>query len=135
MALTLANLFFFSLNLGGQGARFLVLTFQIGNARPVEYDLLQLLLILGISIVAAVLLERLLWRGTPGGLLGAFLISLIGVWLFITFVPLVWKGDVLVDGIPLITALIGAFLSLLVVHLLFGGFRRRGWRRRYVSGS
>jgi hypothetical protein len=66
--------------------------------------------------------------------LGAFLISLIGVWLFITFISLVWKGDCYIDGIPLVTALIGAFLSLLVVHLLFGGFRRHGgWRRRYVS--
>ena len=122
--------------MGGPGARFLVLTFQIGDEPPISYDLLQLLLILGISIVAAVLLERLLWRSTPGGLLGAFLISLIGIWLFITFIPLVWKGDYYIDGIPLVTALIGAFLSLLVVHLLFGGFRRRGdWRRRYVSGS
>ncbi len=134
MGLTLANLFFFSLNIGGPGEKFIVLTFQVGDAAPAHYDLLQLLLVLGISIVAAVILERLLWRGTPGGLLGAFLTSLIGVWLFITFVPLVWKGDILVDGIPLITALIGAFLSLLVVHALFGGFRRHGgWRRRYVS--
>src|SRR5215470_17194323 len=85
MAVTLANLFFFSLNIGGPGVKFLVLTFQIGDEPPISYDLLQLLLILGISIVAAVLLERLLWRGTPGGLFGAFVISLIGIWVFITF--------------------------------------------------
>jgi hypothetical protein len=136
MLLVLANLFFFSLGIGGDGARFIVLTFQIGNAEPVQYDLLQLLLVLGISILAAVILERLLWRGTPGGLVGAFFISLIGIWLFITFVPLIWKGDISVDGIPLFTAIIGAILSLLIVHMLFGRFRRRsGWRRKLFSGS
>ena len=131
---TLANLFFISLNVGGPGVKFLVLTLQIGDEPAIQYDLLQLLLILAISIVAAVLLERLLHQATPGGLFGAFIIALIGIWLFITFIPLVWKGDYYVDGIPLITALIGAILSILVVHLLFGGFRRRGWgRRRYVT--
>jgi hypothetical protein len=134
MALTLANLFFVSLSIGGPGVKFLVLTFQIGDEPVVSYDLLQLLLILGISIVAAVILERLLWRGTPGGLLGAFLIALIGIGLFLALIPLVWKGDYYIDGIPLMTAIIGAIFSLLVVHLLFGAFRHRdGPRRRYVS--
>jgi hypothetical protein len=130
MALTLANVFSMSLSVGGEGAKLVVLTFQIGDAAPASYDLLQLLLILGISIVAAVLVERLIWRTTPGGLLGAFLVSLIGIWVFITFIPLVWTGDVLIDGIPLFTALLGAALSLLVWNLLFGGFRRGSLRRR-----
>ena len=132
--MVLANLLFVSLNLGGPGIKFLVLTFQIGDEPAVSYDLLQLLLILGISIVAAVLLERLLWRGTPGGLLGAFLISLIGIGLFLALIPLVWKGDYYIDGIPLLTAIVGAIFSLLVVHFLFGAFRHgEGPRRRYVS--
>jgi hypothetical protein len=135
MALTLANLLFFSVNIGGPGVKFLVLTFQIGDGPTVQYDVLQLLLILGISIVAAVLLERLLWRGTPGGLFGAFLISLIGIGLFLALIPLVWKGDYYVDGIPLFTALLGAFLSLLVVHLVFGFWRHDGVRRRPVSSA
>jgi hypothetical protein len=133
MALVLANVFSMSLSVGGPGAKIIVLTFQIGNAAPVQYDLLQLVLILGISIVAAVLVERLIWRATPGGLLGAFLVSLIGIWVFITFIPLVWSGDVLVDGIPLFTALLGAALSLLIWNLIFGGVRRGGWRRRPIS--
>lgn len=135
MALPLANLFFVSLNIGGPGVKFLILTFQIGDKPAISYDLLQLLLILGISIVAAVLLERLLWRGTPGGLLGAFLISLIGIGLFLALIPLVWKGDYYIDGIPLMTAIIGAVFSLLVVHLLFGFWRHDGVRRRPVSSS
>jgi hypothetical protein len=121
----LANLFFFSLNIGGSGAKFLTVSIGVGNNAPVTYDLVQLLLILGIAVASAFILERLLHQGTPGGLLGAFLIALLGIALFITFVPLVWKGDVLIDGIPLITAIIGAFLALLVAHLLAGGTKRK----------
>jgi hypothetical protein len=77
--------------------------------------------------------EQLIWHSTPGGLLGAFLVSLIGIWVFITFIPLVWTADILVDGIPLFTALLGAALSLIIVNLLFGGFRPRSSRRRPIT--
>ncbi len=120
----LANLFFFSINIGGSGVKFLTVSIGVGDGAPVTYDAVQLLLILGIAVLAAVILEKLLHQTTPGGLLGAFFWALLGIAVFITFVPLVWKSDVNVDGIPLITALIGAFLALLVAHLLAGGTRR-----------
>jgi hypothetical protein len=134
MAMTLAKLFFVSLSIWGPGAKFLVLAFQIGDEPVVSYDLLQLLLILGISIVAAVILERLLWRGTPGGLLGAFLIALIGIGLFLALIPLVWKGDYYHrwhspdDGHyrPDLLAVGGAFVVRRVLA-------PRWTRRRYVS--
>ncbi|HEY7127199.1 MAG TPA: hypothetical protein VH540_24920 [Ktedonobacterales bacterium] len=125
MPVVLANLFFIALNIGGEGTKFLTMSIGVGDSAPVTYDLVQLLIILGIAVVAAVILERLLHQGTPGGLLGAFFLALLGIVLFITFVPLVWKGDFNLDGIPLITALIGAILALLIGHFLFGGLGRR----------
>ena len=94
----------------------------------ITYDLLDLLLILGISIVAAVLVEKLLHQTTPGGFFGAFLIALIGIWLFITFVPLTWNQDFKVPGthVPLITSFIGAVISILVAHFLKMAFGKRG---------
>lgn len=125
MAFTLATIFAFSLNVGqGTGAKFVVVSATLFD-QTLTYDGLQLLLILGISIVAAVVVERLAGRATPGGILGAFIIALIGIWIFLAFIPLVWKGDYLVDGIPLITAIIGAIISILVVHLLTGSFRKK----------
>ena len=122
---TLATLFSFSLDVGkASGPKFVVVSMTLFN-QTLTYDGLQLLLILGISIVAAVLVEKLAGRATPGGIFGAFLIALIGIWLFLAFIPLVWKGDYDVDGIPLITAVIGAIVSILVVHLLTGSFRQR----------
>src|ERR1051326_8905204 len=111
---TLATLFSFSVDVGtASGPKFVVMSITLFN-QTLTYDGLQLLLILGISIVAAVLVEQLAGRATPGGILGAFFIALIGIWIFLTFIPLVWRGDYNVDGIPLITAVIGAILSILV---------------------
>jgi uncharacterized membrane protein YeaQ/YmgE (transglycosylase-associated protein family) len=125
MAFSLATIFAFSLNVGGQsGPKFVVLSVTLFN-QTLTYDGLQLLLILGISIVAAVLVEKLAGRVTPGGIFGAFIIGLIGIWIFLTFIPLVWEGDYKIDGIPLITAVIGAIVSILVVHLLTGSFRKK----------
>jgi uncharacterized membrane protein YeaQ/YmgE (transglycosylase-associated protein family) len=129
MTFVLANLFFFSLNIGGEGVKFLTVSIGVGNNAPVQYDALQLVLILGIAVASAFILERLLHQRTPGGLLGAFLFALLGIAVFITFVPLVWEGDVSVDGIPLISAIVGAFLALLVAHLLAGGGGRK-WLAR-----
>src|SRR5260370_15669677 len=135
----LADLFTLIMNIGsgffslaidmGRSSAFtdvLAITISVAGY-PITYNLLDLLLILGISIIAAVVVERLLHQTTPGGFFGAFLIALIGIWLFITFVPLTWNQDFKVPSthIPLITSFIGAVLSILVVHFFAALFRRR----------
>ncbi|MFL5663467.1 MAG: hypothetical protein ACJ8BW_19310, partial [Ktedonobacteraceae bacterium] len=61
------------------------------------------------------------------GLFGGFLIALIGIWIFITFVPLTWNQDFKVPTthVPLITSFIGAALSIMVVHFFKGVFKRK----------
>lgn len=120
----LANIFLLHLDIGGDGLRFLVLTIQIGDWRPLQLDLLQVLIVLGISILASILVGAMTGWST-GSLLGAFFWALLGIWLFLVFLPLVWTGDVLVAGLPLFTSLVGAFVGLLVRQLLHGGFHRR----------
>jgi hypothetical protein len=120
----LVNLFRFQLEGGGAGAKALVLTLQIGNWQALQLDLLGLLIVLGISVVAAVLVS-LLTGGLRSSLVGSFFWALLGVWLFVIVVPIVWSGDYIIDGLPLITALVGAFVVLLVRQLFHGGFRRR----------
>ncbi len=121
---------FFTLNIDiGKGRAFAdFLAIAVSLARyTITYNLLDLLLILGISIVAAVLVEKIARQTTPGGFFGAFLIALIGIWIFITFVPLTWNQDFKVPTthVPLITSFIGAVLSIMVVHFFKGIFRRR----------
>ena len=120
----LINLFRFQLEGGGAGVKALVLNLQLGNWPALQLDLLGLVLVLGISVVAAVLVG-LLTGGVRGGLLSSFLWAVLGIWLFVIVAPIVWNGDYMVDGLPLITALVGAFVALLVRQVLHGGFRRR----------
>jgi uncharacterized membrane protein YeaQ/YmgE (transglycosylase-associated protein family) len=134
-----ADLFTLNLNIGsgfftlgidiGQGkafSDFLAITVSLAGY-TIIYNLLDLLLILGISIVASVLVERIAHQTTPGGLFGGFLIALIGIWIFITFVPLTWNQDFKVPTthVPLITSFIGAALSIMVVHFFKGVFKRK----------
>jgi uncharacterized membrane protein YeaQ/YmgE (transglycosylase-associated protein family) len=140
----LADLFTLYMNIG---SGFFSLAIDIGKDRAfadllaitislagytITYNLIDFLVILGISIIAAVIVEKLMHQSTPGGFFGAFLIALIGIWLFITFVPLTWNQDVKVPTthIPLITSFIGAVLSILIVHFFTALFRRGAVPRR-----
>src|SRR6266566_2394147 len=130
--MVIADLLVLDLNIGsgffmldidiGKGrafADFLAITVSL-DGYTITYNLLDLLLILGISIVAAVLVEKIAHQTTPGGFFGAFIIALIGIWVFITFVPLTWNQDFKVPSthVPLITSFIGAVLSIMVAHFL-----------------
>lgn len=118
----LLDIFDLSIRIGAgtSFADILNISIQLGNYPPIQYNLLDLLIMLAISVVAAVLVEKLAGQSTPGGLVGAFFIALIGVWLFTTFVPLVWKGDITIptSNVHLITSFIGAVLSIEIVHLI-----------------
>lgn len=135
----LADLFTLNLNIGsglftlaidiGKSkafADFLSISVSIGDY-TITYNLLDFLIILAISVVAAVLVEKVAHQTTPGGFLGAFLIALIGIWIFITFIPLTWNQDFRVPGthVPLITSFIGAVISILIVHFFKVVFGRR----------
>jgi hypothetical protein len=102
----------------------LVVTAQFGTLPALSLDLLGILLVLEISIIGAFLVS-LLTGPTTIDLIGTFLWALLGISVFILLVPLVWTGDLLVHGLLLFTALIGAFVAPLIRQLLLGGFRRR----------
>jgi uncharacterized membrane protein YeaQ/YmgE (transglycosylase-associated protein family) len=127
--MNIGSIFHLNIDIGHSRALadFLAITISVGGY-TITYNLLDLLLILGISIVAAVLVEKVAHQTTPGGFFGAFLIALIGIWLFITFIPLTWNQDFKVPTthVPLITSFIGAVISILVVHFFKGAFRGRG---------
>ena len=121
----LTNLILVRLQGGGAGLQIVVLTVQFGTLPALSLDILGILLVLGISIVAAVLVGTFTGGYTGLALMGTFFWALLGISVFILLVPLVWTGDVYVHGLPLFTALVGAFVALLIRALLFGGFRRR----------
>jgi hypothetical protein len=107
-------------------ADFLTITVSVGGY-TIVYNLIDFLVILGISVIATVLVEKLARQTTPGGFLGGFLIALIGIWIFITFIPLTWNQDFKIPTthVPLITSFISAILSILAAHLFKMLFSRR----------
>ena len=122
----LTNLLSLRLQGGGNGLQILVLNIQFGTLPALSLDLLGILIVLGISIVAAVLVGAFTGGYRSIALLGTFFWALLGISVFILLVPLVWTDDVYVHGLPLFTALIGAFVALLIRQLLVGGgFHRR----------
>ena len=108
------------------GPPILHLRFQIGDFPPLQLQLdgVQLLLVLGIALVATFLMGLLVGRVSLSRLVGPLLWSLLGIGLFVGIVPLFWKGDYSVDGLPLITMILGALITLILFHLLRGHGRR-----------
>jgi hypothetical protein len=108
------------------GPPFLRLKFQVGDWPPLQLqlDIAQTLLVLGIALIATIVMGLLVERMSLSRLVGPFLWSLLGIGLFVGVVPLFWKGDYLLDGLPLITIIAGAFVTLIVFHLLRGHARR-----------
>jgi hypothetical protein len=135
----LADLFTLNLNIG---SGFFTLAIDIGKSRAladflsitisvggytITYNLIDFLVILGISVIATVLVEKIARQTTPGRFLGGFLIALIGIWIFITFIPLTWNQDFKIPTthVPMITSFIGAVLSILVAHFFKMAFSRK----------
>lgn len=137
--MALADLFILTLNIGsglftlnidiGKSkalADFLSITVSVSDY-TITYNLVDFLVILGISVIATVLIEKVARQTTPWGFLGGFLIALIGIWIFITFIPLTWNQDFKIPTthVPIITSFIGAVLSILVAHLFKMMFSRK----------
>ena len=135
----LADLFILNLNIG---SGWFTLAIDIGKSRAladflsitvsvagytITYNLIDFLVILGISVIATVLVEKLARQTTPWGFLGGFLIALVGIWIFITFIPLTWNQDFKIPTthVPVITGFIGAVLSILVGHLFKMAFGKK----------
>jgi hypothetical protein len=115
--MTLADLFTLNLDIG---SGFFSLAIAIGKSRAladflaitvsvagytITYNIIDLLVILGISVIATVMIEKLAKQTTPGGFLGGFLIALIGIWIFITFIPPNWNQDLTIPTthVPVLT--------------------------------
>ncbi len=123
--LDLTNFILIRLQGGGSNLQALVLTIQLGNFTALSLDLLGILIVLAISIVGAFLVSLLTGGPTVIDVIGTFLWALLGISIFILVVPPIWNGDLFIHGLPLFTALVGAFVALLIRQLLSGGFRRR----------
>ena len=72
------------------------------------------------------------WR-LPFGFIGAIILALVGVWLMTQVIIISGLGDIIIGGVPIIRALLGAIILVALWHILTyrTWHRRRRYYRRY----
>ena len=91
--------------------------------------LTHLLVLLIVGALAGLIGERLVSRGMPGGLIGAIVAGLVGAWLMVDVLHVVLAPELSLGGIPVLSAILGAAIVVLVFSLVAGGGFARGFRR------
>jgi uncharacterized membrane protein YeaQ/YmgE (transglycosylase-associated protein family) len=71
------------------------------------------------------------WR-VPFGFVGAIIAAIIGIWLMTQVIVITGIGDIYIQGVPIIRALIGAIIFVALWHLITYGLWRGRRRRRYA---
>ncbi len=94
-----------------------------------------LIVYLIIAAIIGLVAETLVGWRLPLGIIGAIIAALVGMWLIINVIKLTIVGDPTIDGVPLITALLGAIILVVIWHALtvplWRRRRRYSYRRRY----
>jgi uncharacterized membrane protein YeaQ/YmgE (transglycosylase-associated protein family) len=91
--------------------------------------LTHLLVLLIVGAIAGLIGERLVSRGMPGGLIGAIVAGLIGAWLMVDVLHVVIAPDLSLAGIPVLSAILGAAIVVLLFSLVAGASFARGLGR------
>lgn len=89
----------------------------------------HLIVLLIVGAIAGLIGERLVGRGMPGGLIGAIVAGLVGAWLMVDVLHLVLVPELSIEGIPLLSAILGAAIVVLLLSLIAG--RSMFGARRY----
>jgi len=84
-------------------------------------SLTHLLVLLIVGALAGLIGERLVGRGMPFGLIGAIIAGLVGAWLMVDVLHVVLAPELSLAGIPLLSAILGAAIVVLIVSLVAGG--------------
>ena len=94
--------------------------------------LTQLLVLLLVGAIAGLIGERLVSRGMPGGVIGAIVAGLVGSWFMVDVLHVVIAPDLSLGGIPVLSAILGAAIVVLLFSLVAGGADARTLAVRFV---
>jgi len=90
----------------------------------------HLLVLLLVGALAGLIGERLVGRGMPYGLIGAIVAGLVGAWLMVDVLHVVIAPELVLGGIPVISAIVGAAIIVLVLSLVAGRLGGRAFGSR-----
>ena len=90
----------------------------------------QLIVYLLLAAIVGLIAERLVGAG-PWGLVGNIIVGLLGIWVMLNVLHWRLPGDLEIEGVPILTGILGAILVDLLLSLLLRGLGpRRAWPRR-----
>ncbi len=88
------------------------ITIKLGsNVFTIGVDLILYLII---AAIVGYVAERIVRSSVPFGIIGSIIVALIGIWLMTRVLIINGIPDITVLGVPLIRALIGAILLVLI---------------------
>ncbi|SRR6266571_956474 len=87
---------------------------------------LNFIVYLIVAAIVGLVAETIVGWRLPFGFVGAIIAALVGVWLMTQVIVIAGIGDIVVYGVPILRALIGAIILVGIWHLL----TFRAWRRR-----
>lgn len=90
---------------------------------------LNFIIYLIVAAIVGFIAESIVGWRLPFGFIGAIIAALIGIWLMTQVIIITGIGDINIFGVPLIRALIGAIIFVLIWHLITYPLYHR--RRRY----
>ena len=93
--------------------------------QPLTPTLLQFIVYVGIALIGAYLATTMTGTRHPFGILGAFIVALVGEWIMINVLRILVAPEVSFAGVPIITAILGALLLALVWVVLVHGKQYR----------
>lgn len=92
---------------------------------------LNLIVYLIAAAIIGLVVEAILGWRAPLGFIGAIVAALVGIWLMTQVIVIAGLGDYYIPTtppIPVVRALIGAFILVALWHFVFGGaFRRHSY--------
>ncbi len=109
-------------------------TIQIGGSTYTISSTLIVYLI--VAMVIGFAAEFIVGWRLPFGFIGAIIAALIGMWLMTNVIAISNVGDIYVDQIPLLRALLGAIVLVALWHVFTyrsWHHRRRHYYRRYYE--
>ncbi|MBA2284791.1 MAG: GlsB/YeaQ/YmgE family stress response membrane protein [Ktedonobacteraceae bacterium] len=89
---------------------------------------MNFILYLVIAAIVGLIAEYIVGSRIPFGFVGAILLAIVGIWLMTQVIVITGIPDIVLWGVPIIRALIGAIILVAVWHLITYGFRKRRYR-------
>ena len=84
-----------------------------------------------VAAVVGLIAEAIVGWRVPFGFVGAIIAAIIGIWMLTQVIQITGIGDIYIQGVPIIRALIGAIIFVALWHMITYGLSRRR-RRRYA---